>query len=118
MGSDEDPKDGKSVAAAVFGAVIIYGVRPTNTSFASEIFQKREYMSHEPALINITGLPSLLRQSGFPSPETASGRRDRAAVRYELKDREKDKYDAKGRLLVQASRLPTLRARLFELLVI
>lgn len=27
MGSSEDPKDGKSVAAAVFGAVIIYGVR-------------------------------------------------------------------------------------------
>lgn len=27
MGSAEDPKDGKSVAAAVFGAVVIYGVR-------------------------------------------------------------------------------------------
>ena len=26
MGSAEDPKDGKSVATAVFGAVIIYGV--------------------------------------------------------------------------------------------
>lgn len=27
MGSSEDPKDGKGVAAAVFGAVVIYGVR-------------------------------------------------------------------------------------------
>lgn len=26
MGSAEDPKDGKQVATAVFGAVIIYGV--------------------------------------------------------------------------------------------
>ena len=26
MGSAEDPKDGKSVATAVFGAVVIYGV--------------------------------------------------------------------------------------------
>jgi hypothetical protein len=27
MGSSEDPKDGKGVAAAVFGAVVVYGVR-------------------------------------------------------------------------------------------
>ncbi|KAM0719332.1 hypothetical protein Q7P37_005237 [Cladosporium fusiforme] len=26
MGSTEDPKDGKGVAAAVFGAVVVYGV--------------------------------------------------------------------------------------------
>ncbi|KAM0699694.1 hypothetical protein Q7P36_000697 [Cladosporium allicinum] len=26
MGSSEDPKDGKGVAAAVFGAVVVYGV--------------------------------------------------------------------------------------------
>jgi len=31
MGSSEDPKDGKGVAAAVFGAVVVYGVR-WNTS--------------------------------------------------------------------------------------
>lgn len=35
MGGAEDPKDGKGVAAAVFGAVIIYGVcssKPANTA--------------------------------------------------------------------------------------
>jgi ribonuclease kappa len=31
MGSSEDPKDGKSVAAAVFGAVVIYGVSSVQT---------------------------------------------------------------------------------------
>jgi hypothetical protein len=30
MGSSEDPKDGKGVAAAVFGAVVVYGVRITS----------------------------------------------------------------------------------------
>ena len=29
MGSEEDPKDGGKVAAAVFGAVAVYGVRDT-----------------------------------------------------------------------------------------
>ena len=35
MGPSEDPKDGKGVAAAVFGAVVVYGVcykRFTRTS--------------------------------------------------------------------------------------
>jgi phosphoribosylcarboxyaminoimidazole (NCAIR) mutase len=32
MGSSEDPKDGKGVAAAVFGAVVVYGVRIITTS--------------------------------------------------------------------------------------
>lgn len=31
MGSEEDPKDGGKVAAAVFGAVAVYGVRDTAT---------------------------------------------------------------------------------------
>ncbi|RMY83849.1 hypothetical protein D0862_11579 [Hortaea werneckii] len=31
MGSEEDPKDGGKVAAAVFGAVAVYGVRYTQT---------------------------------------------------------------------------------------
>jgi len=31
MGSSEDPKDGKSVATAVFGAVVIYGVSACRT---------------------------------------------------------------------------------------
>jgi phosphoribosylcarboxyaminoimidazole (NCAIR) mutase len=31
MGSSEDPKDGKGVATAVFGAVVVYGVRITTT---------------------------------------------------------------------------------------
>jgi len=30
MGSTEDPKDGKKVAGAVFGAVIVYAVRLTS----------------------------------------------------------------------------------------
>lgn len=74
MGSTEDPKDGKGVAAAVFGAVIVYGV--CSGSFV-QLWGERSTCAD-----TTSGLPSLLRQSGFPTPETAGGRRDCAAVDY------------------------------------
>lgn len=74
MGSTEDPKDGKGVAAAVFGAVVVYGV------CSGSLVQ--HWGERSTCADTTTGLPSLLRQSGFPPPETASGRRDCAAVDY------------------------------------
>jgi hypothetical protein len=77
MGSAEDPKDGKSVATAVFGAVVIYGVSSGKPIHFLETGRPTQHMliAH-----HSTGLPPLLRQPGIPTPETASRWRDRAAV--------------------------------------
>jgi hypothetical protein len=75
MGSSEDPKDGKSVAAAVFGAVVIYGVSPVESPI---VFRRKA----NPGLLltTHTGFPPLLRQPSIPTPETASGWRNRFAI--------------------------------------
>lgn len=48
MGSAEDPKDGKSVATAVFGAVIIYGV---SSSWSKHPLEAGGKLRPEPRLI-------------------------------------------------------------------
>lgn len=70
MGSSEDPKDGKGVAAAVFGAVVVYGVRITSHKVQTRAGKPRKRTKK----LTSAGLPRLLRQPGLPTPEAAGGR--------------------------------------------
>jgi len=95
MGSAEDPKDGKSVATAVFGAVVIYGVSSANQKRKAQGRPSREVclehvccdcnrwspQANRASFLLPTGLPPLLRQPGIPPQETDSRRRDRTAVK-------------------------------------
>lgn len=74
MGSDEDPKDGGKVAAAVFGAVGVYGVR--------EAYMPKITMRTAGLMIK-TGLPTLLRTSGAIAQAAEPARRDCFAIRTE-----------------------------------
>ena len=71
MGSEEDPKDGGKVAAAVFGAVGVYGVRQSAIQGGEEKAN---------VVVNFVGFSPFLRQPSFPAPETESAGRDSVAV--------------------------------------
>ncbi|RMY25042.1 hypothetical protein D0867_00987 [Hortaea werneckii] len=67
MGSEEDPKDGGKVAAAVFGAVAVYGVR--DKEYPEKI---RETGNRIKWLTQQTGFPRVLRTPGLTAQEAKS----------------------------------------------
>lgn len=56
MGSTNDPKDGKSVAATIFGAVIVYIVRATFSSL---------YVWCKLTTVLNVGIPRILLRAGM-----------------------------------------------------
>lgn len=69
MGSDEDPEDGGAVAAAVFGAVGIYGVSLIRWTITGKNNTD-----------SFPDLPLILRQSSFLTPKRAQARRHRTFI--------------------------------------
>jgi hypothetical protein len=77
MGSAEDPKDGKSVATAVFGAVIIYGVSSCRESMHHALW-KLEASELRPSEPKLTAQSSSQHRSSSSSA---------AARHYSTRDR-------------------------------
>lgn len=70
MGGSEDPKDGGAVAAAVFGAVIVYAVR-------TSLLQKSE---QEADTLFVIDIPPFLRITSFSAHPTEPTRGDSVAL--------------------------------------
>jgi hypothetical protein len=77
MGSAEDPKDGKSVATAVFGAVIIYGVSSCRKKHPLEAGSKLR--SDEPKLIARLSSPNRSSSSSAAARHYSTRDRQQAA---------------------------------------
>ncbi|KAK5723078.1 hypothetical protein LTR17_014040 [Elasticomyces elasticus] len=77
MGSDEDPEDGGKVAAAVFGAVGVYGVSAGRGKRRVRAAADKGYMGLGMlANMGYAGLPPILWMPGFCESETEPAGRD------------------------------------------